>query len=193
MQKPTGGFHSPLQQLFLLEARVRQAGAHLPDDTAMAQRFHGIKCVLCGLDCVINMREVVEVFEERQITAIPGTAHWIEGVMNYRGTLVPVYRPHDYLTPGENTDRVLNACDGPLLVIRKGIKGTEFNAIRVNRMFGMQKFNNSDLQAWDRGKPGFDAPEHYVDELINSDGRTWHRFEIQRLLEKMNLENPYAH
>ena len=56
LQSTKGGFHTPLQQLFLLEERVRQAGARMPDDMDTQHWFHGIKCVINGRDCVINLR-----------------------------------------------------------------------------------------------------------------------------------------
>lgn len=187
----SGGFHNPLQQLFLLEERVRQAGVHLPDEADLLRRFHGIKCVVCGVDCVINMREVAEVFDDRQVTPIPGTARWIEGVMNYRGTLVPVYLPHEYLGAGDKADEVIAACNGPLLVLRKDRKGTEFNAIRVNRMFGMQKFRLDEVQPLDKGACPTDILEHYVDEIVCNDGKDWYRLQLGRLLDRMNSDNPH--
>ena len=90
---------TPLQQLLKLEERVRQAGVCLPDEGDLKQKFHGIKCVINGMKCIINMQVVAEVINERQVTTIPGTAGWIEGIINYRGVLVPVYRPGELLIP----------------------------------------------------------------------------------------------
>ena len=184
-----GGFNTPLQQLFLLEERVRQAGVRLPDDLETERAFHGIKCVISGRDCVINLREVAEVIDKRAVTPIPGTAAWIEGVINYRGALVPVYRPHAFLERDAGADPTLADGDGHLVVLRKDRKGNAFNAIRVNRMFGMQKFSDDELQPPTGGDVRAAHPEHtldhYVDNLVSSEGRTWYRLNIGRLMKTM--------
>jgi chemotaxis signal transduction protein len=189
MQVSKGGFHTPLQQLFLLEERVRQAGVRLPD-ADMERSFHGVKCVVNGKDCVINLREVAEVIDKRAVTPIPGTAQWIEGVINYRGALVPVYRPHDFLARTDGTDNALANENGHLVVLRKDRKGNEFNAIRVNRMFGMQKFNESDLRPAARGVSAAEELGHYVDSLISAEGKTWCRLNTARLMERMCGTSP---
>jgi chemotaxis signal transduction protein len=189
LQNTKGGFHTPLQQLFLLEERVRQAGVRLPD-ADMERSFHGIKCVINGTDCVINLREVAEVIDKRPVTPIPGTARWIEGVINYRGALVPVYRPHDFLTRTNETNVAIASENGHLVVLRKDRKGNEFNAIRVNRMFGMQKFNETDLRAAARAVTVAEELEHYIDSLVSADGKTWCRLNTARLMERMCGTSP---
>lgn len=190
MHMAMGGFHSPLQQLFLLEERARLAGVHLPDATDSDQRFYGIKCIINGMDCVINMRLVAEVIDDRKVTAIPGAAAWVEGVMNYRGTLVPVYRPHQYLSLSDSADRVSAAANGPLLIIRKDRKGGEFNALRINKMIGMQKFREADMHPVEKIVTTPDSLEYFVDNRINSESKNWYKLNISSLIEMMNKANP---
>jgi chemotaxis signal transduction protein len=194
MQKSTGGFRTPLQQLFLLEERARLAGVHLPDEKGMDnQRFHGVKCVINGLESVINMRHVVEAIDDRKVTPIPGTAGWIEGVMNYRGTMVPVYRIHEFLNLGANADSKLATLDGPILAVKKitkGKKSNDIHAIRVNRMIGMQKFREVDLQPLNQEHTASDTLEHYVNSIISSEGKKWYLIDINSLLEVMSGTNP---
>lgn len=189
LQSARGGFNTPLQQLLLLEERARQAGVRLPD-ADQERGFHGIKCVINGKDCVINLREVAEVIDSRPVTPIPGTAIWIEGVINYRGALVPVYRPHDFLDRADAADSALARENGHLVVLRKDRKGSEFNAIRVNRMFGMQKFREADLKPVEQEAAASGDLNHYVDTLISSEGRNWRRLNIARLMEQMCGTSP---
>lgn len=189
LQSTKGGFHTPLQQLFLLEERARQAGVRLPDADAV-QAFHGIKCVLNGYACVINLREVAEVIEKRPVTPIPGAAAWIEGVINYRGVLVPVFRPHDFLARGADSDPVLAGANGPLVVLRKDHKGSEFHAMRVNRMFGMQKFAEAELRPLAGPVATAEFLEHYVDSCITYEDRSWYRLNVARLMDKMGGASP---
>lgn len=186
---PRGGFHTPLQQLLLLEERVRQAGVRLPD-ADMEHAFHGIKCVINGRDCVVNLREVAEVIDKRSVTPIPGTAAWIEGVINYRGLLVPVFRPQDFLVRNPGADQALVRANGPLIVVRKDHKGNEFAAIRVNRMDGMQKFKEAELQPAAADANAADTLEHYVEHRISFEGKSWYRLSSTRLIDKMCGTNP---
>jgi chemotaxis signal transduction protein len=189
MQIQKGGFHTPLQQLFLLEERVRQAGVRLPDADP-ERSFHGIKCVISGRDCVVNLREVAEVIDKRNVTPIPGTAAWLEGVINYRGVLVPVYRPHDFLRRDPNVDPQLAGSNGHLVVLRKDRKGNEFNAIRVNQMFGMQRFTEAEVGPATDVDAVPEQLEHYVDNLVSSEGKTWYRLNTARLMEKLCGTSP---
>jgi twitching motility protein PilI len=190
MQNSNSAFQTPLQQLFLLEERVRQSGAGLPDEAGLNPRFHGIKCIINGADCVINLHEVAEIIDDRRVTPIPGTVPWIEGVMNYRGTLVPVYRPREFLDASDDADPALLDRQGPLLVIRQDRRGMEFSAIRVNRMIGMQKFRVEDLHLQDNSNTD---PRHigsFADQVINEEGASWYRLDIGALLARMTATCP---
>lgn len=194
MHKMAGGFRTPLQQLFLLEERARLAGVHLPDESGRDQhQFYGVKCVINGSECVINMRHVVEVVDERKVTSIPGTADWVEGVMNYRGTMVPVYRVHAFLKPTALADTGLASNDGTLLLLKRGRRSGELCAIRINRMLGMQQFRDADIQPVHQDAADPETLEHFARNTISSDGRTWLLLETPSLLDCMSSENPKKH
>lgn len=194
MQKMAGGFRTPLQQLFLLEERARLAGVHLPDESGRDQQlFYGVKCVINGLECVINMRQVVEVIDERKVTAIPGAADWVEGVMNYRGTMVPVYRVHAFLKPSAGADGKLVALDGAILLLKRGRRGGELCAIRINRMLGMQQFMEADVRPAGGETPDPDTLEHHAGSVVGSEDRNWLLLETRSLLERMSSANPKKH
>lgn len=195
MRQPAGGLRTPLQQLFLLEERARLAGVHLPDEAARDQNsFYGVKCVINGLECIINMRHVVEAIDDRKVTAIPGAADWVDGVMNYRGSMVPVYRIHAFLKPGANTDEALASLDGPILVLKRGKQGArgsgEFSAIRVNRILGMQQFRDENLHALEQDGNDPDSLQYYVNDLVRSETGEWYLLEIASLLDVLNGTNP---
>lgn len=186
-----GGFRTPLQQLFLLEERARLAGVHLPDESGRDQQlFYGVKCIINGLECVINMRHVVEVIDEKKVTAIPGSAAWIEGVMNYRGTMVPVYKVHAFLKPSAGANNELATADGTILLLKRGRRGGELCAIRINRMLGMQQFQDSDIQTAGQQDSDPDTLEHHASSMVSSEGRNWLLLETPALLDRMSSTNP---
>lgn len=190
LQNTKGGLHTPLQQLILLEERVRQAGVSLPD-AGQDQAFHGIKCVITGRNCIINLREVAEVIDSRPVAAVPGTASWVEGVFNYRGALVPVYRLADFFPQEPRREPSVAAGSSHIVVLRKDRKGREFNAIRVDRLHGMQKFREAELQQYSSAAGGGDGLEQVVTSQVSSDGGDWLLLDIVRLMELINGTPPF--
>lgn len=188
------GIRTPLQQLFQLEERARLAGVHLPDEsTSGTGEFFGVKCVVNGLDCVISMRHVVEAIDPKKVTAIPGTADWVDGVMNYRGSMVPVFRLHALMKLPQGVDLSLATIDGPILVLRqrRGNRNNgEYSAVRLNRMMGMQQFRESDVQALEADRPATEGVEQFVHERISSEGRHWNLLDIASLLDHVSGINP---
>lgn len=190
LQNTKGGLHTPLQQLILLEERVRQAGVSLPD-AGQDQGFHGIKCVINGRNCIINLREVAEVIDSRPVAAVPGTATWVEGVFNYRGALVPVYRLAEFFPDEPHRQPLVAAGSSHIVVLRKDRKGREFNAIRVERLHGMQKFREAELQQYHSSAGAVDGLEQMVMSQVRSDGGEWLLLDIVRLMERINATSPF--
>lgn len=189
MQNVKGGLHTPLQQLILLEERVRQAGVTLPE-TGHDQAFHGIKCVINGRNCVMSLREVAEVIDNRPIAAVPGAAPWVEGVFNYRGALVPVYHLRHFFPHRQHQQPVVGSHSSHVVVLRKDRKGREFNAIRVDALHGMQKFREAELQRFARETEASDGLEQHVEFQIKSEGGDWLLLDIARLMQRLNGTSP---
>ena len=179
--KKAGGFHTPLQQLLLLEERIRLAGAKLPEDVDQLNRFHGIKCVIRGVDCLVDIRQVSEVIEDKQVTRIPCCVAWIEGVMNYRGALVAVYNVNRFL----HEDR--QRSDSPLIILRYA---NELSAIRVDQVLGMQKYMQDEFRQFEQVGVDVEALDYYVDASIESEDRTWLRVDVIKLLDEMTGRDP---
>lgn len=189
MKKSIGGFHTPLQQLLLLEERIRLAGATLPEDVGQHKRFHGIKSVICGCDCLIDIRLVSEVIEDKHVTPIPGSIEWIEGVMNYRGTLVAVYNIYRFLQQADESayQEDVDDANGPLIILRYA---NELCAIRVDEVMGMQKYLLDDFKKTVHEGAEVEVLEYYIDASFASDDRTWHRFDVIKLLDEMTGRDP---
>lgn len=182
---PARGFNTPLQQLLLLEERVRRVGATLPEDVDRHRRFHGIRCVMAGIGCMIDIQRVAEVIEHRHITPVPGSRPWVEGIINFRGSLVPVYNTRLFLEPGATADATVANTDGPLLVIRIGL---ELCAIRVNRVAGMQKCLDDDFYQRQTQTPNPRSINHYIGDAIGTDDKIWGRVDITRFMDAITGE-----
>ena len=179
--KKAGGFHTPLQQLLLLEERIRLAGARLPEDVDQDKRFHGIKCDIGGNHCLVDIRLVSEVIEDKHVTPIPCCVDWIEGVMNYRGALVAVYNINRFLHQ-ESDDS-----EGPLIILRYD---NELSAIRVDQVVGMQKYLLEDFRPAAGQGEDVESLAYYTDASISIDDITWQRVDVIRLLDEMTGRDP---
>ncbi len=188
MLNHSNGFKSPLQQLLLLEERVRRTGASLPEDASQMERFHGIKCLIDEATCVVDITTVAEVIKVRHVTPIPGAVGWIEGVMNFRGALVPVYNLKRFLDQRAVPVSQFAFAQGPLLVCRVG---KQLLALRVGKVFGMQKFDFDEftpvsLQNIDPHKTDF-----YIDASVTANGSCYQRFDLNRLIDVLNSYDPF--
>lgn len=186
MNATVNSFNTPLQQLLLLEERVRRAGVTLPEDADQAERFYCIKCVINGQRCLMDIRAVAEVIEFRKVTPMPGSRHWIEGVMNYRGMLVPVFNLRTYFDV-ENAVSGLEGHQEALVVCRIG---QEKQAIRVDSVNGMQKYPLSDFVPAASTDDNPNSVMHYIDASIESGDHTWWRFDIRQLLDDLICQEP---
>ena len=181
VMKKAHGFHTPLQQLLLLEERIRLAGARLPEDVDQHKRFHGIKCTIRDTDCLVDIRLVSEVIEDKYVTPIPSCVDWIEGVMNYRGALVAVYNVNRFLH--EDSEKQ----PGPLIILRYA---NELTSIRVDNVLGMQKYMLDEFKEKEESSEDVEALDYYINASIESDDKTWHRFDVIKLLDEMTGRDP---
>ena len=165
---------------------MRRVGATLPEDIDHLKRFNGIKCMVSGVRCLIDIRRVTEVIEERAVTPVPGTVLWVEGIMNFRGTLVPVYNSHRFLMPIDTADRHIAGQDGPLLVLKYG---NELCAVRINQVLGMQKCMDDDFYQNKHPAASSESINSYIDASIGIDERIWGKIDITRLLDVITREN----
>ncbi|UFH49681.1 chemotaxis protein CheW [Pseudomonas sp. KNUC1026] len=76
--------------LLEIDRRCRAQAAALPSQQARLQNWSGIGFRLAGHWFVAPMAEVVEVLPEPRLTQVPGVRHWVMGMANLRGRLLPV-------------------------------------------------------------------------------------------------------
>lgn len=73
-----------------IDQRCRAQAAALPSQSARLQSWSGIGFRLATHWFVAPMADVVEVLPEPRLTQVPGVQHWVRGVANLRGRLLPV-------------------------------------------------------------------------------------------------------
>lgn len=123
----------PIDLLLDYEQRLAAAGARLPEQEEVRDRWSGIGFRVGSERFVASMDEVREVLDPPTCTRVPGTASWFLGVANVRGTLVPVMDLHGFVTGG----RVAQSRQSRALMYhREGIAA----AFRVDDVLGMKRF-----------------------------------------------------
>lgn len=110
--RPAASGTELLAALRALERRFVAQAAGLPTGEPAPGIWAGILFQVGGRSMVAALREISEVLDlPHEITRIPGTKPWVEGLTNNRGTLLPIFDLQGFLvghpTPRGPSNRVL--------------------------------------------------------------------------------------
>jgi twitching motility protein PilI len=108
----------------------------LPEQADAPGAWRGVGFGLGKRRLVAAFEEVVEIMPLPQITNVPGTQHWMLGVANVRGTLLPVVDLKQFLE-GERT--VIHEGQR-VLVVKQGGGNV---AVLIDALYGQRSFNDS--------------------------------------------------
>ncbi|MWV15025.1 chemotaxis protein CheW [Pseudomonas sp. L-22-4S-12] len=124
---------SPFQLLVQIDQRCRLLAAGLPSQQQAVQTWSGIGFRMGERYFVAPMGEIGEVLHEPRHTLLPSVKHWVKGVANVRGRLLPVMDLCGFfgsdLSPLRKQRRVL-------VVDHQEV----FAGLTVDEVFGMQHF-----------------------------------------------------
>jgi twitching motility protein PilI len=121
---------------------------------------------------LVNLSDVSEAIPLPQLTAVPLTKRWFNGVANVRGVLYGVVDFSDYLG-GEPTQGTM---DSRLLLIHPRYS---INAgLVVRQMLGLK--NPEQLQPVESG----DLPEWVAAQYADADGTVWKELNMQGLVRQ---------
>ncbi len=138
------------------------------------EHWSGVGFTLAGQYFVAPMGEVAEVLAVPRYTSVPGVKHWMKGLANVRGRLLPIMDLMTYLNQATN----LQDHRRRLLVVDQG---DIFSGLVVEEVLGMQHFAVNDYEA--DSAPVIPDLQPYVQGAFLRDGRTWNVFLVSRLVE----------
>lgn len=97
----------PLQLLREIEQQCKTTAKGLPQRVDIKETWTGIGFRIAGLSLVAPLKQVNEILHYPRLTTVPGTQHWVKGVANIRGTLLPIIDLQGFLhdKPIANTGR----------------------------------------------------------------------------------------
>jgi twitching motility protein PilI len=165
---------APFELLHNIANRCRAHAADLPSQIEAVEYWRGVGFVLAGKRYVAPMSDVSEILTAPKLTPVPGVKHWVQGVANVRGRLIPVMDLAAFLGGRMTSQRARRT-----LIIEKG---DVLNGLVVDAVLGMQYFSVESKNA----SSNMDIPEAAKPFITGSyarDGENWPVFSFDALVE----------
>ncbi len=163
---------SPFEILRDLDARCRRNSSGLPVAKAVVDDWIGIGFAINDIPLIAKMDEVSEILPPPDTIRVPGVAHWVKGLANIRGSLMPVLDMNIFLY-GQPTQVKK---ESRILIINKlGVVA----ALLVDEVFGLRRFKPEEHQPeimQDAGSMGEYLAGTFVDQV-----RRWNVFSVEKL------------
>jgi len=81
-----------------LDQRCRDHGAGMPQQEEPADIWAGVLFFVGRISLLSSLADIEEVLDLPQgITRVPATTHWVHGIANNRGTLLPIFDLRSFL------------------------------------------------------------------------------------------------
>lgn len=171
---------SAFEVLAELAQQSRAAARGLPAQIDARPQWSGIGFSLLGSHFVAPLDEVSEMLEVPSYTHLPGVQHWVRGVANVRGRLLPLFDLAAF-------------CGGRLVGGRKRRRvlvletETLYSGLIVDQAFGMQHFPVDEYQA--QTSELVDALHTYVRGSYIVGDTAWNVFRLSLLAEDEHFIN----
>lgn len=168
---------TPFALLQDIAARCRSHAAELPSRIEAVENWRGVGFILAGRRYVAPMSDVSEILTAPKLTQVPGVKHWVQGVANVRGRLIPVMDLAAFLGGRSTSGR-----NKRTLIIEKG---DLLNGLTVDAVLGMQYFPVESKQ----NSPELDVPEQakaFISGAYLRDGELWPVFSFDELANDQN-------
>ena len=168
---------TPFELLQDIASRCRSHAAELPSRIEAVENWRGVGFILAGRRYVVPMSDVSEILTAPKLTQVPGVKHWVQGVANVRGRLIPVMDLAAFLGGRSTSGR-----NKRTLIIEKG---DLLNGLTVDAVLGMQYFpverkqDSSDLDVPDQAKA-------FISGAYLRDGELWPVFSFDELANDQN-------
>lgn len=173
----------PIAILRDMELRSHANASGLPQQELIVPVWTGIAFRVGESNMLADGQDVLEILHYPQITRVPGTLHWVKGIANVRGNLLPIMDLSGFLfnryTPIERQTRVLVINPNGLYV-----------GLIVNEVFGQRHFEDDDRVAFspaDSHISEADALQAYSKAAFRSDGATWRVMDMNKLAIDQNF------
>ena len=163
---------SPFEILKNLDARCRRNSSGLPVAKAVVDDWIGIGFAINQMPLIAKMDDVSEILPPPETIRVPGVTHWVKGLANIRGNLMPVLDMNGFLY-GNATE--LRKESRILIVNKLGIVA----GLLVDEVYGLRRFKPEEHRrevVQDAGSIGEYLAGTFVDKV-----RRWNVFSVEKL------------
>ena len=127
----------PIQVLYEIEQLGKTLAKGLPQRVDVKEAWSGIGFRIADFNLVAPLDQVNEILHYPKLTGVPGTHHWVRGVANIRGTLLPIMD-----LPGFLGKKISNLTPRSRVLV---IKYEDLSAgLVVDEVLGLKHFNEED-------------------------------------------------
>ncbi len=165
---------APFEILQSLDTRFQQNGSGLPANQAVAEDWIGIGFRIHDVSLLTKMDEVSEILPPPSTIRVPGVQHWVKGLANVRGSLMPVLDMNAFLY-GETTQikkesRIL------IISILDVVAG-----LLVDEVYGLRRFKPEEHRSESAADMG--SVSKYLAGIFADQARRWNVFSVEKLVK----------
>jgi len=165
----------PLEQLIALEERGKSHVVDLTTEEDRREYWRAVSFRVADKQLLLDEHEVSELLTLPAITVVPGTKHWVAGVANIRGELLPIVDFGQFLfgeaiTPGKQV-RVL-------VITHEDVK----SGLIVDEVYGMRRFPVDMHQP-----PQYDGLTDVMKVMVTGcyeEERLFHVMDVKKLIDE---------
>lgn len=164
--------NSPFETLRELDRRCRENSSGLPVARGIVDDWLGIGFSIHGIPLIAKMDDVSEILPPPEMIRVPGVAHWVKGLANIRGNLMPILDMNGFLydevTEFRKQTRIL-------IVNKLGILA----GLLVDEVYGLRRFKPEEMQQ--ALEPNAGSMADYLTGVFDDQVRRWNVFSVEKL------------
>ncbi len=172
MTENTG--HTPLEKLARLERLCLSHASGLPQQLQTDEEWVGIGFRLGDLNLVAPLGEIAEILTPPSLSKVPRTKHWVCGIANVRGNLMPIMDLQGYL---HDRPASINRRSRILVVNHNGV----YSGLVVDAVLGLRRFR--DEQQCEEFPGEDEGIRAYMTHAFRNDNEHWGVFSMHELAD----------
>ena len=163
---------SPYELLKQLDARCRQNSSGLPVASGVIDDWIGIGFAISDTPLLAKMDDISEILPVPETIRVPGVTHWVVGLANIRGNLMPILDMNGYLYGKPSRVRK----ESRILVINKqGVVA----GLLVDEVYGLRRFKHEEHRQEESEDTG--SLSDYLGGIFVDQVRRWNVFSVEKL------------
>lgn len=167
-------YSHPVQILQTLESRCRKNARGLPQQEEIRDEWRGIGFRVGDLNLVAPLGQAIEILTFPEMSRVPGAKHWVMGIANIRGNLLPVMDLKQYLLGQQTSVRKKSR----VLVMKRG---QLFSGLLVDEVLGMRSFLAENRRVTPANINADVKP--YIEHIYKHNNQQWLVFSMHKLAE----------